>query len=251
MTIELDERQPTVEVVAAEKINDLHRRVQNNVIEIVERWIDIGERLEVERQRVGNDVWRLWVAANLRFDVKMALRYIRCAAYSGEMRSSAEAGEVVTRGGVSLGVRVVADMPVLANDRHPDAARELAMEMRQKGGSWADIARATGANHHAVRSWCDPDYREIRLARKRADKATKAKAREALAQREREAAIRKVGGNGADTYALLRKALAKSQATIDDTQHDDVRRAWREAQRRLLVAEEAVLDALRVEGGTT
>lgn len=56
-----------------------------------------------------------------------------------------------------------------------------------------------------------------------------------------------IGGNGADCYGDLRKSLVRCTAAIADATTDEDRKAWREVERRLLRAEEAVLDALHIE----
>ena len=63
---------------AALEINKLHRECCAGIRTTLEKAIEIGKRLTVQKKKCGHGQWETWVKANLEFSVSLAWRYMRC-----------------------------------------------------------------------------------------------------------------------------------------------------------------------------
>ncbi len=234
----------------AEEINRGHAECEAMAGNLVEKWISVGRSVLAAREGVERGSWAAWCVEHLSMGASMASVYARVASYPDDVRRH------VAGHGHALGIHQVSrsaigGLPAVVTSNHDERLVEEAKAMVAAGTSQRETARLLGISPNSIRYWLDPSKRDrhrrqsLDAQRRKREREREARlAAQALEQKRRADAARKIGGNGGHCYAEIRKALSRAQGALDD---GGDKAAWAEVQRHLRRAEEATLDALKIE----
>lgn len=199
--------------------------------------IAAGDVLREIKAQVPRGRWEVWLFDNLP---DIALNTISHYMRLSKHKALIEEQQPRT---VTDALRVVAGAP---DTRHDEDLIDQARRMYQAGGvTMQDVAErlGNGVTKAQVWNWCNPQKVEKRNARARARSMA---GRRELTRRARESAVKKKGGDIAEAYALVRKALQALERAQEAEQKPEVRAAVRSAMDRLYKAEDEIGKAVRL-----
>lgn len=203
-----------------------------------------GEALQQVRSVLPRGDWLRWLEENTPVSTVTARLYVRLARYHAtlpdDVRNIEQARAYLTGA-----------PPANPHTHAPDPLIEADIkELRSAGYTYPKIAETVGMSVSTVRKYVNPDYREQQIryrveARRKQRSAAKVFAEKEERQR-RDAAARKVGGDIAEAYSLVRKltaAIDRAAATAVDPDHA---RALKAANHQAFRVEDEIVRILGV-----
>lgn len=224
----------------AEIANREHAAALDAASSAVGHAIRAGVALNEAREQIRHGEWARWLAENCpAYPYQTAVIYMRVARYATVTHDAVTLREAIalTRG---LG-RVIS---------HPPALMEEAKRLKGEGISSPEIARRLDVDVKTVRRWVDPNARKRQKAAQLARSQRWHASQQALRQRERDAAIKKIGGSAAEAYSLLRRCLQTVDRALHDADERDAKIALGSAIASLHRAEDEIARALKVHHTT-
>lgn len=199
--------------------------------------IAAGEALREIKAQVPRGKWEMWLFENLPdIALNSIAHYMRLAKHKDKI----EKAQPRT---ITDALRVVAGEP---DSRVDKDQIEQAKRLYKAGGvTMQDVAEKMGGGvtKAMVWNWMNPEKVEQRNARARARSMA---GRRELTRKAREAAVKKKGGEIAEAYAHVRKALQALERAQKAEQKPEVRAAVRSAMDRLYKAEDEIGKAVRL-----
>lgn len=191
---------PTLDELAA-TINREHELVVAAGESIVHHAILAGEALSEVKARLAWGEWETWLEKHFPKGIDTAYHYLRFAAYKDRVKgaSSLNAARAILNG-----------VPYGTVGRPRSEHAETILAMRDAGLKRREIAEKLGVSKYSV-DWQlrPPEYRQRALGRSmkanRDRDARNRAAKKALERQERDAAMKKQGGDAWDAYVLVRK----------------------------------------------
>jgi hypothetical protein len=218
----------------AEVVRQEHALVAQAGATMVEHAIRAGDALRTAKAHVQRGGWEAWLGQEFPDKHPKTLRlYMRLSKFQERVREAQPASIVHAQ-------RMLAFEAIRP---HEDELREEAHSLHQQGLTQKDIAAQLGVSHYAVASWLNPKLREQRRAKK--NQQSKA-ARRALHDKQRKAAVARVGGPISHAYGHVRKALDALQEAADGQLDREARQAVHRAIGRLHTAEDLIVKASKL-----
>lgn len=203
--------------------------------------IRAGELLYTVKGRLAVNEWRPWVEGNVSFTLSVAYAYVRLYVYRDQIDTASP--------GIKAALADVKGLPtvgLVGSPRHAGWTRDEARTLRSQGMTYAAVSEVLGVPEDTVYQWVNPDkvqaYAARRRERARRDKA----ARQALAQKERDAAVKAKGGQAAVAYANIRKAASALDRALSETGDANEREALTKALAAAHASEDLIVRALRL-----
>jgi transposase len=199
----------------------------------IEHMIRAGEALNQIKKEIPRGEWAQWLSENVDLSPCVPRLYMRFARYQSILREQQPTNARAAR-------RLLTNH-FLPRVTHVD--EEVIAEMhrlRAEGKSIPKIADHLGYTKSTVYRWLNPDHERRRL--ERAKQMTVA-GRRAVKRKEREAAVKRKGGQGAAAYAYVRKALDALQHALEAEGDIEAKREINNAMSRLYEAEDAIVKA--------
>lgn len=201
--------QRTLEELAA-TINREHAQVQEAVKDAVRHAVIAGEALLQVREQFPGVGWTGWAAENVDLTDWTIKTYIRLARYKDIVLNTPEISTITQARSLIAGLPPA--VPRLTGNDGLGYGPEIkaqAKALRSDGLTFEAIAETLGIGITAVRDWTQPGYQEARRSREERRKKRRRQERRALAETEREEAIktavRKAGGAKAEAYAMAER----------------------------------------------
>lgn len=191
---------PTLDELAA-TIRREHDLVLGAGVSIIQHAVLAGDALLAARAQVPRGQWLVWLDTNWEHEsYAMAAYYMRIARSKAKVMDAAGIKEAIKR---LAGQSRVFDLPTAPY------ASEI-RELRAEGVPVKRIAAAVGISPSAVYGHLlSPEERRARkrvnTARAKAKRAERKAAEKALERQQRDAAMKKAGGDAWDAYVLIRK----------------------------------------------
>lgn len=235
---------PTLTELAA-TANAEHGLAIGAVTKAVEHAIRAGDALIAARRQVPRLQWTQWCEANVDIGSATIFRYIRLATYADQLPKreplGIDAAYELLRGLPHLstvyGVHNLTDIP-------EDVLEEV-RRLRAEGVAWMAAAQVVGFPYVVVRRRLDPAFARQQKSYTNSHSRKKREAARALAREQRDAAVKKIGGNAANAYALIRRAAVELDRSFETAQPHE-RGPLRDALAYVHKAEDEIVKALRV-----
>jgi hypothetical protein len=197
--------------------------------------IRAGEALLAAKQLIRRGEWEDWLAENfVGRSIISAQQYMRIARHKHvvlEAQATNMKGALrVLHGGRDSRIDPVQEAEVL--------------RLRAKGLTYQAIAEQLDIPPSRVAKWCNPKAEQRRLRRAHARTIA---GRRALNRQKRDALVKRAGGQVAEAYALIRRALKALERAAEVEPDRDAKRAIQNATNRLYGAEDEIVAAI----GTT
>ena len=131
------------------------------------------------------------------------------------------------------------------DSRIDEEARDEMRRLRREGLNYREIAARLEVPKSSVYRILNPAAHKRHLEQQ---KRLTVAARRALRQKEREADVRTRGGNVAEAYSLIRKALQELERAVELESDRDAKRHMQSGMARLHSAEDEIVKAVRLHG---
>ena len=220
----------------ARLIEQGHSLVLTSLSSSIHHAIRTGELLLEARSRVPFGEWEDWFAHNTPdVTIEHARTYMRVARHRDLiLREAPPSLKAATK---LLRRTTVSDV------RFDKALRVECRRLKNTGLLNREIALEMGVSKATISRWLDPVAEQrYRAARRGSSRA----GRLALKAEQRKAAAKAIGGNVAEGYALIRRALDVLERAASETSGDP-RSAIRSAMNSLYNAEDQVARAVRLQ----
>lgn len=197
---------------------DHHAKARSAGIAMFEHMIAAGEALLRIKEQTPYGAWVEWLKTNLE-DVSFghAQFYMRCAHHQALLREHRPAD---CRSANRLFASVAPSNTV------PQELKDEARRMHKAGATYKEIAERLDLNYKSIPDWVNPKRRERRRQHRR---DLSLAARRAERRKQRDAAVKRKGGEIAIAYGHIRKALEALQRAdrelVGGEMHDLVSRA--------------------------
>lgn len=209
----------------AQAAADEYRQAENHMLGVLHHFVRFGEVLLAARPQVPEGEWMRWCegvanAAGRTYEYKTAAAAMRLAHYRNHLPAEAwqpwkDSSGRLMNASPKHALSYLKGLPIINRkgvSGHPEETRMEARRLRTAGLSYDDIAEMVGASSHAVRMWCEPAVAKRYAAQRRTVSARQRAAARALREKEkrldRDRLAKITGGELADAYSLIRRALA-------------------------------------------
>lgn len=235
---------PTLDELSA-TINAEHALVYESAVGMLNHAIRCGEALIVAREGVPDGEWAAWIALNLDVSFTAAMRYVRIATHR-ELLSTVD----VRPTSIAAALTYLREVGVPArtenrNGQRPTFDVEEAVRLHLAGMGCTEIGSLLGASKSTIRRYVIAGEKNQDARRKKRNLARRNAEREALADKERSAAVARVGGKPADAYAMLRRTAIVLDRAMGEAE-PVIAEQLREALRSVHRAEDAIVQALSI-----
>jgi transposase len=234
MSVEVLERGELSLSELAVEANREHELAEAAAANAVQHWINAGEALiKVKRQLRGSE-WIPWLSANFNASANWGQFCVRLATYRHVVEEDGTTSIFEAR-------TLIRGLPAIERGVEHHARREQALELRDAGHTYREIAETLGASLSTVQKWCNPKTRAKINARKREWAAAK---RRMLAERN----AKQAGGGIAALYAMserMQDVIAQAQRETADA---EARRALSQAGAHYRKMRDEIVRALGVAG---
>lgn len=252
---ELDLATATLDELADAARRELSQ-TESHLVGALAHFIRYGEILLVARTLVPSGEWMRWCesianSSGRTYEYKTSVAAMRLAHYKDHLPAEAfetwidDAGRLLNPS-PHRALSYVRGLPVINRKGvvgHGESTRDEARRLRKAGLPYDEIGPMVGVSSTAVRMWCEPgaeaEYNKRRRAREREQRAAQRALRKEHERQERDRLARATGGEIADAYSLIRRALT----AIDRAGQAP------DAIRHLHKAEEAIVEAMREQRG--
>lgn len=233
--VEVLDPAPTLDELR-DRANQEHRLGLGDAASMVEHWVASGEALIKARERISGDkAWRVWVAENFEASRSTAGNYMRLA----NCKQRVEALQPTT---LNEALALVASEPRGYHGKVTLRVHDRAEAQRLHSTgqyTYRALAEHFGVSRRTAWGWVNPD----RMRQKRLEREQQLRA---LRDERRAARIREAGGNAAEAFTLLRKALLELQQGHDRASNHEVKSEISTAMYRLYDAIEAIDRAVKL-----
>lgn len=230
----------------AQTVRDEHGLVVVGLRQTLHHAIAAGEALIAARQQLKVGEWCQWVETEIEIARQTARNYVRIATYRDEVL--ALTGTPSIRDALTS----LRELPPSASfggwNRKGLTPAEIAdvKAMRSEGTSWQSIADEMGIPRMRIQRVIDPSRIKRDAVTRNRSALRRTAERAALAARERDEAVRKLGGDASVAYALLRKAAQALDNAIAGCEPGEERQAMQSALTFCYKAEDEIVRALRL-----
>ncbi len=228
-------------------INREHSLAYRAALDALEHAILCGEALIEARERVAEGSWLKWVDDNLNISTGTLHRYVRLATYKDHLLSAERQPKSIN---AAIGYLKAIEIPAASvgrNGRKPTFDVEEAKRLRSQGMTYEQIGSIVGVSDQAVRLQLIPGAQRKAMVYTSRHKKKRLAERRALEQAQRDKKVAKVGGAAAGAYALLRRCCVAIDQAMIETTNDSERKSLRDALAQAHKAEDAIVQALRLE----
>lgn len=240
-------RAPTLEFLAATATNE-HRQAMESALTAVRHAVASGEALLEARRQIKVGEWCDWLEANVDIARQTARNYMRLATYRDLVLD--EGGPSTIRGAIAIlqseGVPHIGasggwNVKGLADDEIAEVKA-----LRKTGKTWQSIADEMGIPRMRIQRVIDPTIIRREIAGRNRYQRRRTAERAALAAKERDDAVRRLGGTAAAAYALLRKTALVLDRAIAEREPGDEHQAMQAALMFTYRAEDEIVRALQL-----
>lgn len=235
MTVALVVAEPSLEELAATYNRECALAIEAGTA-MIGHVIAAGEALLAARERVPRGQWMQWVLENIDQSPATVWQHMRIARYKERVLESQATS---TKGALRL-LRGEAHTSMPIGD---EQERQIVVDLRNSGMTQAKIAETLGIGRKRVWRILHPDKYEQTKQRKR--RLTIAGHR-AERRAERDQQAKAAGGDVANAYSLIRRALQACDRASTQVESREARQAVQNTINRLYDAEDAIVKASKL-----
>lgn len=245
-----EESAPTLDELAATARHE-HQLAEGSALGLLHHAIACGEALNSARSLVAPGDWMDWCETNVaEIHFSSIVKYCRLARHRDYLEPRINDGTLRSRASAHISLRGIGHQhgaSIVHAALRLDVSTERLRQLKDKGLTHRQIADEVGLSTRTISERFNPAARKKRIARATQRRREARRVRDALAQKERDNAVRKKGGVAADLYAAMRRHAVTAHGLIADSDDTEFCEEMRSVLSAIHSAEDAIVRALRLE----